>query len=549
MKTNVILWIMVLCLVLLVLSPSAFGTTPLDESPVSLHILEDGSVDPPNASVERVGDIYTLTGDVAHSIIVDRDNVTIDGAGYALLGNLGDYPGSVRLNHRVGVTVRNLVVKDTIYAFDLSLASDNSLVGNTIINSGTGVNFWISWRNNVSGNVIVNASYGFYFFGAPTASSQYNVITGNNVIDSQIGLSLSEPNNTFSDNTITSSHVGVSLSGSQNLFQNNVINNTGISLMVSSFDNDIDESNLVNGKPIIYWNGRRDVTVPSDAGYVLLYNCENVTAQNLQLSGVNIASTTNCLIAGNTVSGGACGIQMHESYNNTVTGNSVMANRFGLDVTNCEDNEIVGNDFSNNSYYGILLTNSNYNTLERNNVAYNGFGETKNYSIFIFEQYSGDIFGVKLLHSSNNRFIENNVVCNNAWGIRVLGYQHDNIIYHNNFIDNKVRDNRLQVSMMAPVNPSIWDNGTSGNYWSEYQTRYQNASEVGDTGIGDTPFFINENNIDHYPLMNPLDLKVIPEFQSSTQMLLVLTILTVALMLYRLKNRKSETNDRHRTAH
>ena len=259
-----------------------------------------------------------MTGDVAHSIIVDRDNVTIDGAGYALLGNLGNYSGSVRLNHRQGVTVRNLVVKDMDTAFDLSLASDNTIVGNTIINSGKGVYFWISWRNNVSENTIINASYGFYFLGSPTASSQYNAITGNTVIDSQIGLSLSEPNNIFSDNIITSSHVGVSLSSYQNLFRNNIINSTGIGFKASSYDNDIDESNLVNGRPIIYWNGRQDETVPSDAGYVLLYNCENVTTQNLQLSGVNIASTNSSLISGNTISGGDGGVQMLESYNNTV---------------------------------------------------------------------------------------------------------------------------------------------------------------------------------------------------------------------------------------
>jgi parallel beta-helix repeat protein len=223
---------------------------------------------------------------------------------------------------------------------------------------------------------------------------------------------------------------------------------------------------------------------------------------------------------------------------------------YGLEVTNCEDNKVIGNNFGNNSYYGILITNSNYNTLERNNVADNGFGEAANYSIFIFEQYSGDIFGVKLLDSSNNRFVENNVICNNHWGIRVLGSQHDNVIYRNNFIDNKVQGT-LQVSMLGAsmgmiANHSIWDNGTSGNYWSDYLTRYQNASEIDNTGIGDTPFVINENNIDHYPLMNPVDIEVIPEFPSWTPILLAFSVLTVALTLYRLTTRKAETN-RYRT--
>jgi parallel beta-helix repeat protein len=495
---------MALCVVSAVLLHIRSGTgqqSPLNELPVRLHILEDGSVDPPSASVDRVGNVYTLTGDVAHSIIVDRDNIIIDGAGYALLGNLGNSSGRVRLSNRHGVTVRNLVVKDTYRAFDLTFADDNTIVGNTIINSGRGVYFWFSWRNNVSGNTISKAEYAFDFFMSPNHWSQDNVITGNTVLDSSIGISLMESNNTFLDNIITSSGVGVSISGHQNLFRNNTINCTGIGFKVSSFDNDIDESNLVNGKPIIHWIAHQDETVPSDAGYVVLSNCENVNVQNLHVSDVNLFSTTNSLIAGNTLSDGEFGIQMLESSNNTITGNSVLHNNYGLELTNCNDNKIIDNTISNNSAYGMLLTNSNYNTIKQNNVANNGFGVGD----------LGDGFGVKLLHSSNNRFTENNVTGNYWWGIRVLGTQHDNVIYHNNFIDNIVRDNSLQVSMLGPANPSIWDDGTSGNYWSDYLTRYPNASEIDNTGVGDTPFYINENNIDHYPLMEPV---IIPEFPS-----------------------------------
>jgi hypothetical protein len=55
-----------------------------------------------------------------------------------------------------------------------------------------------------------------------------------------------------------------------------------------------------------------------------------------------------------------------------------------------------------------------------------------------------------------------------------------------------------------PASPNSWDNGTHGNYWSDYLTRYPNASENADTGTGDTPFYINENNADQHPLMEPV---------------------------------------------
>jgi hypothetical protein len=51
----------------------------------------------------------------------------------------------------------------------------------------------------------------------------------------------------------------------------------------------------------------------------------------------------------------------------------------------------------------------------------------------------------------------------------------------------------------------LWDNSSVGNHWSDYLTKYPNASEIGNTGIGDTPYVIDADNIDHYPLMDPVD--------------------------------------------
>jgi parallel beta-helix repeat protein len=526
-KMNKIISVLILLLSFSFISLSQIEVIKAEST---IYIRADGSVEG-TGKIEQTGTFYSFTDNITGSIIVERDNIIIDGAGYTLSANSGY---GINLHYRHGVTVRNLVVKDTHRAFDLTYADDNTIVGNTIINSGRAVYFWWSWRNNVTGNTISKAEYAFDFFLSPNYWSQENVVARNTVLDSLIGLSLMESNNTFLDNIINSSAIGVSLKGSQNLFRNNTINCTAIGFEVSSFDNDIDKSNLVNGKPIIYWIGHRDETVPSDAGYVVLSKCENINVQNLHASGVSIFSTTNSLIAGNTLLSGEFGIQMLESSNNTISSNSLAYNECGFELTNCNDNKIIANNISNNSYYGILLTNSHHNTLEQNNVINNGFGKVTNDYSFPYESYSGDFFGVKLLHSSNNRFTENNVTGNNQWGIRVLGDQHDNVIYHNNFIDNKVGDG-IQVSMLPPAadahvaNPSIWDNGTSGNYWSDYLTRYPNASEIGNTGVGGTPFYINENNIDHHPLMEPY---IIPEFPSWIILPLLITA-TLTTIIYK----------------
>ncbi len=486
----------------------------------TIYIRVDGSVEGTD-KIQQVGNVYLLVDNIDDSIIVERDSIVIDGAGFTLSAN-GGY--GVKLDYRHNVTVRNLIVKDTYRAIDLTFAGDNIIVGNTIINSERAIYFWFSWRNNVTGNTISKATYAFDFYISPNSWSQRNVVSGNTVLDSAMGINLMESNNTFSDNIINSSILGVSISGHQNLFRNNIINCTEICFTDSGFDNNIDRTNLVNGKPIIYWIGHQDETVPSDAGYVLLSNCVNINVQNLQVSGVTLVSTANSLITGNTISSGDFGIKMIESSHTTVTDNLVVDNKFGLTLTNCQDNTIAGNKFSNNSYYGVLLTNSHYNILKQNDVSNNGIGGRTDYSDFPYEHYSGDVFGINLQDSSNNQFIENNVLGNNQWGIKLLGSQHDNVIYHNNFIDNKVSDS-LQVSMPGASmdkmpNPSIWDNGNRGNFWSDYLTRYPNASEIDNTGVADTPFVINENNVDHYPLMNPVEIEVIPSHTPSQEPML-----------------------------
>jgi len=99
---------------------------------------------------------------------------------------------------------------------------------------------------------------------------------------------------------------------------------------------------------------------------------------------------------------------------------------------------------------------------------------------------SGFMFG----YSSNNT-LTGNTVSNNTIEIWREG---NNRIYHNNFVNNL-----QQVNIEDSVN--TWDGGypSGGNYWSDYT----GADADGD-GIGDTPYIIDENNVDRFPLMAPI---------------------------------------------
>jgi hypothetical protein len=72
-----------------------------------------------------------------------------------------------------------------------------------------------------------------------------------------------------------------------------------------------------------------------------------------------------------------------------------------------------------------------------------------------------------------------------------------NIFTQNTFLC----DNSTDELLIGVCSANFWDNGSLGNYWSDYLTKYPNASEVGNTGIGDTPYVLEEHNVDYNPLV------------------------------------------------
>ena len=119
--------------------------------------------------------------------------------------------------------------------------------------------------------------------------------------------------------------------------------------------------------------------------------------------------------------------------------------------------------------------------------------------------------GISLSDSDNSRII-NNTVKENKIGIFVEGSSNNNIIYHNNFIDNyqHAYDN----------GSNIWNDSypSGGNYWDDYtgEDNFQgpNQNETGSDGIGDTPYNISGKeppNQDRYPLMEPCGEEEEPE--------------------------------------
>jgi parallel beta-helix repeat protein len=285
--------------------------------------------------------------------------------------------------------------------------------------------------------------------------------------------------------------------GSNNVIQENTFfsnGGTGITLVAGAgstqvLDNNVTSNGWVSGFGIYSDSASSDLTI---IGNIFDYNGYGSRSP---IGGWGLAGGGMLLLAGgvmisnNEVDGNyGTGILLSEgSYsviqNNEVDGNGQSGIEVALLTYPTSYNSISGNNVTNNEY-GINIYSSSYNEIIGNNVTDNSYGLYLNDS------------------SSYNSLIGNNVTNNNQ-GIGVKNSSSDSI-YHNNFISNSV-----QVSSSPSTNTNTWDNGypSGGNYWSDYNGTdlysgpYQNIT--GSDGIGDTPYVIDTNNIDHYPLWYP----------------------------------------------
>ncbi len=124
---------------------TAFNVQTVEASFQTVYIRADGSIDPPTAPISSLDNVtYTFTGNIGDEIVVERDNIVVDGAGYTLQGN-GTGRG-IYLSGRSNVTVKNTEIKSFWDGILLSLSSNNTVSGNDITNHEKGI--WLEWSSN-----------------------------------------------------------------------------------------------------------------------------------------------------------------------------------------------------------------------------------------------------------------------------------------------------------------------------------------------------------------------------------------------------------------
>jgi len=270
-----------------------------------IYIRADGSVYPPTASISSFDNFtYVFTGNISDSIVVERDNIVVDGGGHTVQGPLNG--NGISLSGRMNVTIKNVEITTFQNGIYISESSNCSISKN---------------------NVRANDHYGIWLF----SSSEITIVENNVTANGWHGINLLwSSNNSIIANSIAASRwIGLWFDGSSN---NKVVGNTFNSdgaLFEDSYGNTVN-GNIVNNKPLVYLEDVSNQTV-NDAGQVLLINCFDIRVENLNLSdtavGIALWGTNNSRIISNNISANHFfGIRLHYSSNNSIYHNNFIDN-------------------------------------------------------------------------------------------------------------------------------------------------------------------------------------------------------------------------------
>jgi parallel beta-helix repeat protein len=208
------------------------------ESITTIFIQPDGSINPSNVSIQRSGDLYTFTGNVSDPILVQKSNITLDGAGYSVVGRL---TAEERKTEQLLGTGPNT----TLPPYIIGLDCDKTVDGLTIKNLNV-KNFEVGIYIRTTHNTLIGDAVSENLVGILLSGSA-NTLTRNYIFDNEMGLFFG-----FTQTNGSSSNIPSDIDISQNSFINNTQQLTGCVCKVYNFSEPI--HNWDNGSTGNYWS-------------------------------------------------------------------------------------------------------------------------------------------------------------------------------------------------------------------------------------------------------------------------------------------------------
>ncbi len=175
-----------------------------------LHIRSDGNVWG-TEKIQQNENVYRLIDDINGSIIVEKDNITIDGNDFSLWGSNSDGSKGIDMVNRVGVTIKNLRIDGFDIGIYMPMANNCSVYGNQIINCENALWLFGSSYNNIAYNTFVdNPDLGIQVM----YESSFNVLYGNNITNTPVVLWMADEGN-IADSNYWTDYEGIDENGDE----------------------------------------------------------------------------------------------------------------------------------------------------------------------------------------------------------------------------------------------------------------------------------------------------------------------------------------------
>lgn len=404
---------------------------------------------------------------------------------------------------------------------------NNSIVLNILSSSNIGIRLKSSAGNTVRENTCEsNRIAGVYL-----EDSRNNSIASNRLLRNGNGILLkSSPGNEMIGNIVEMNGYGISMKGSGgNLLRENVLDSNRYSLRIepgnlgdlrlisdprarmddNSFNQSIDESNTIDGRPVLYLTGARNVSVERSYGFVGLIDCENITVKGQSISnssaaimlvgvvdsrisdcrlsrseiGLSILDSGDCLVENTTAE--ACGIgfwfgrsqdilvrnsaaldctesgfRLEGDRRSRITDSRAENCNAGMHLLDALSSEIARSRISSNRDDGMRLVRSHRSTVKENDVTGNGNGiaiSGSNQCVVAMNNASANEIGIRIEQLSGGSAADNTALQNRE-GIFVNG------VKGFQFIGNNISMNeRFGMRMGSSSGCNISDNRFVGN--------------------------------------------------------------------------------------
>jgi parallel beta-helix repeat protein len=343
--------------------------------------------------------------------------------------------------------IENNTARSSFDGFHLEKSPECTLQDNTVDDSVFGFYVYESYNCSFAGNTATAGYAGFYLDGSNNSS-----IYGNSFNEGFYGIQLRNSSHAILTNNVAernSRGFSILYSIDCNL-TGNILEDNGIYLSGDRLSHWLHQvsNNTINRKALGYFRMEEDISVDgSQYGQIILAGCNESVIEN----GVFVNATTGVQI------GFSIGITLR---NNTAAHNPA----YGFRVVRSRDCDFLGNTAMHNNG-GFYLSHCNAIIL-RNNTSH---GNTNS--------------GFSLWRSNNNTIIANSALNNTYYGVG-LSEGVNNILYL-----NRLGNNLMANGYDGYGGPNDWDNGTHGNYWSDYNGE----------GVYEIPG--SSDSVDHHPYL------------------------------------------------